>query len=168
MQQGHEVEVEDGGLLGFAAFKDLQVSLEKGAEVGVPLNMEDLWVVLKRATRDTDIGHVYDVGLEDNDEDSVDVDLDQAGEVGSSSSSNLRTPMAPSPGLLLNLGPFERSMTCPRERGEEWDDGTFQGSLSRVAPELVNISRARHQRLNIRVVERCVTSFDKKSCFCSS
>ena len=34
----HEVEVHNGGLLGFVAFQDLQVSLEEGAEVEVPLN----------------------------------------------------------------------------------------------------------------------------------
>ena len=43
-KQGHVVEVEDGALLGFAAFKDLQVSLEKDAESEVPLDLQDLWV----------------------------------------------------------------------------------------------------------------------------
>ena len=49
-KQGHVVEVEDGSLLGFAAIKDLQVSGEEGAEEEVPLNIQDLWVVPKRAT----------------------------------------------------------------------------------------------------------------------
>ena len=55
-KQGHVVEVEDGGLLGFAVFKDLQVSLEEDVEAEVPFNIQDLWVVPKRATHDTDIG----------------------------------------------------------------------------------------------------------------
>ena len=38
-------EVEEGSLLGFATFNDLQVSLEKGAEAKVPLNIQDLWLV---------------------------------------------------------------------------------------------------------------------------
>ena len=63
-KQGHVAEFEDGGLLGFAAFKDLQVSLEEGAEEEVPLNIQDLWVVPKRVTHDTNIGDVYGVGLE--------------------------------------------------------------------------------------------------------
>ena len=58
-KQGHAVEVEDGGLLGFAAFKDLAVSLEEDVEAEVPLDIRDLWVVPKRATRDSDIGDVY-------------------------------------------------------------------------------------------------------------
>ena len=61
-KQGHLVEVEDGGLLGFAAFKDLQVSLEEDAEGEVPLDIQDLWGVPKRATRDAHIGVVYGVG----------------------------------------------------------------------------------------------------------
>ena len=93
-KQGHVVEVEDGSLLGFAAFKDLQVSGEEGAQEEVPLNIQDLWVVPKRATRDADIGDVYGVGLEDEDEDSDDEDLNQAGEVASSSSSDLHNPPA--------------------------------------------------------------------------
>ena len=58
-KQGYEVEVEDGGLLGFAAVKDLQVSLEDRAEAKVSLDIQDLWVVPKWATRDTDIEDVY-------------------------------------------------------------------------------------------------------------
>ena len=91
-KQGHEVEVEDGGLLGFATFKDLQVSLEEGAKAEVPLNIQDLWVVSRRAICDTDIEDVYGIGLEVEDEDSEDEDLDQAGEVASSSSSDLHSP----------------------------------------------------------------------------
>ena len=70
------VEIKDGGLLGFATFKDLQVSVEEDIEAEVPLNIQDLWVVPKRATRDADIGDVYGVGLEDEDEDSDDEDWD--------------------------------------------------------------------------------------------
>ena len=51
----HVVEVEDGTLLGFAAFKDLQVSVKGGAEAQVPLEVSHLSVVPKRATSDADI-----------------------------------------------------------------------------------------------------------------
>ena len=93
-KQGHAVEVEDGGLLGFAAFKDLAVSLEEDGEAEVPLDIRDLWVVPKRAARDADIGDVYGVELEGEDEDSEDEDMEQAGAVASSSSSDLRNPSA--------------------------------------------------------------------------
>ena len=93
-KQGHAVEVEDGGLLGFAAFKDLPISFEEDGQAEVRLNIQDLWVVPKRATRHADIGDVYGVGLEDEDEDSEDEDLEQPGEVASSSSSYLRNPSA--------------------------------------------------------------------------
>ena len=93
-KQGHAVEVEDGGLLGFAAFKDLQVSFEDDPQAEVHLNIQDLWVVPKRATRHADIGDVYGVGLEGEDEDSDVEDLEQPGEVASSSSSDLRNPLA--------------------------------------------------------------------------
>ena len=93
-KQGHVVEVEDGGLLGFAAFKDLQVSLEEDEEGEVPLDIQDLWVVPKRATRDADIRAVYGVRLEDEDEDTDDEDSDQPGEVASNSSSDLPNPPA--------------------------------------------------------------------------
>ena len=93
-KQGHVVEVEDGGLLGFATFKDLQVSLEEDAESEVPLDIQDLWVVLKRAIRDTDTGVVYGVGWEDEDEDRDVEDSDQPAEVASSSSSHF--PNTPS------------------------------------------------------------------------
>ena len=73
------------------------LSLEEGAEAEVALDIQDLWVVPKRATRDTDIEDVYGVDLEDEDENSEDEDLDWAGEGAGSSSSYLRTHMAPSP-----------------------------------------------------------------------
>ena len=75
-RQGHVVEVENGGLLGFVAFKDLQVSSEEGAEAKVRLNIPDLWGVPKMATGDTNIGDVYGVGLEDEDDYNDDDDLD--------------------------------------------------------------------------------------------
>ena len=93
-KQGHAVEVEDGGVLGFAAFKDLAVSLEEDGQAEVQLAIQDLWVVPKRATRDADIGDVYRVGLEGQDEDSEDDYLEQACEIASSSSSDLRNPSA--------------------------------------------------------------------------
>ena len=58
-KQGHEVELEDGGLLGFAAFK---VSLDEGAKAVVLLNIQDLWFVRKRASCNTGIEDVYGVG----------------------------------------------------------------------------------------------------------
>ena len=61
------------------------------------MNLQDLWVVPKRATRDTNIEHVYGVGLEDEDENGEDEDLDQAGEIAGSSTSNLQTQVALSP-----------------------------------------------------------------------
>ena len=101
-KQGQEVEVEVGGLLGFAAFKDLAVSLEQDGQAEVQLDIQDLWVVPKRATRDADIRDVYGVGFEGEDEDSEDEDLEQAGEVASSSSSDLRKPqLSPLPLLTL-------------------------------------------------------------------
>ena len=88
-KERHVVEVEDGTLLGFAAFKDLQVSVEDGAKAEVPLEISHLWVVPRRATGDADIGDVYGVALEDEDEVTDEEDLDRAGEVASSSSSDL-------------------------------------------------------------------------------
>ena len=101
-KQGHAVKVEDGGSLGFAAVKDLQVSFEEDAHAEVHLNIQDLWVVPKRATRHADIGDVYGVGLEGEDEDSNDEDLEQPGEVAGSSSSDLRNPLA-APSTSSNL-----------------------------------------------------------------
>ena len=88
-KERHVVEVEDGTLLGFAAFKDLQISVEEGAKAKVPVEVSDLWVVPKRATGDADIGNVYGVALEDEDEATDEEDLDRAGEVASSFSSDL-------------------------------------------------------------------------------
>ena len=62
----------------FAAFKDLQVFFEEGAEEEVSLDIQHLWVVPKQATRDTYIEDVYQVVLEDKDESGEDEDLDQA------------------------------------------------------------------------------------------
>ena len=94
---------EDGGLLGFAAFKDLPISFEEDAQAEVRLNIQELWVVPKRATRHADMGDVYGVGLEAEDEDSEDEDLQQLGEVASSSSSDLVThQLSPLPLLTLS------------------------------------------------------------------
>ena len=93
-KERHVVEVEDGTLLRFAAFKDLQVSVEEGAEAEVPLEISDLWVVPKRATGDADIEGVYGVALEDEDEVIDEEDLDRADEVASSSSSDLPNRLA--------------------------------------------------------------------------
>ena len=93
-KQGHAVEVEDGGLLGFATSKDLPISLEEDGQAEVHLDIQDLWVVPKRATRHADIGDVYWVGLDGEHEDSEDEDLEQPGEVASSLSSDLRNPSA--------------------------------------------------------------------------
>ena len=45
-KQGHVVEVEDGSLLGFAAFKDLQVSAEDSALKILPLKLSpgSMWL----------------------------------------------------------------------------------------------------------------------------
>ena len=91
-KQGRAVEVQDGGLLGFAAFNDLPISLEEDGQAKVQLDIQDLWVVPKRATRHAGMGDVYGVGLESEDEVTEDDDLEQAGEVASSSSSDLRNP----------------------------------------------------------------------------
>ena len=58
------------------------------------MNIQDLWFVLKRATRHADIGDVFGVRLEGEDEDSDDEDLKQPVEVASSSSFELRNPPA--------------------------------------------------------------------------
>ena len=86
--------MEDGGLLGFPAFKDLPIFFEEDGQAEVQLDIQDLWVVPKRATRHTNIGDVYGVGLEGEDEDSEDEDLEHPGEFGSSASSDLRNPLA--------------------------------------------------------------------------
>ena len=84
--------MEDGGLLGFAAFKDLPISFEEDAQAEVHFNIQDLWVVPKTATRHANIGDVYGVGLEGEDKDSEDEDLKLPGEVAYNSSSDLRNP----------------------------------------------------------------------------
>ena len=62
-------------------FSKIRKSLWKmGAEAKVSLDIQDLWVVPKQATPDTDMEDVYGVGLEDEDKNSEDEDLDQAGE----------------------------------------------------------------------------------------
>ena len=92
-KQGHAVEVESGGLLGWlAAFKDLPISLEEDGQAEVQLDIQHLWVVPKRATRHADIGDVDGVGLEGEDEDIEDEDLEQPGEVAGSSSFDLLNP----------------------------------------------------------------------------
>ena len=98
-KERHVVEVEDGTLLGFAAFKDLQVSVEEGAEAEVSLEISDLWVVPKRASGHADIGDVYGVALEDEDEATDEEDLDRARKVASSSSSFLTGQPCPLPPL---------------------------------------------------------------------
>ena len=103
----HVAEVKDT-LLGFAAFKDLQVSVEAGAEAEVLLEVLDLWVVPKRATGDADIGDVCGVALEDEDEATDEEDLDRASKVANSSSSD-----------LLNL-PALSSTSAPSANPSAW------------------------------------------------
>ena len=56
------------------------------------MDIQDLWVVPKTASRDADIGDVYGVGLRHENEDADEEDSEQPGEVASSSSSNLPNP----------------------------------------------------------------------------
>ena len=91
-KQGHALEVEDGGLIGFAAVKDWPISLEEDGQAEVQLDIQGFWFVSKRATRHADIGDVYRVELEGEDEESEDEDLEPPGELASSSSSDLRNP----------------------------------------------------------------------------
>ena len=134
-KQGHEVEVVVGGLLGSAAFKDLAVSLEEDGQAQVQLDIQDLWVVAKRATRDANIGDVYGVGLEREDEDSEDEDLEQTGEVASSSSSDLRNPPAVPPTSsnpstqLVFWYDVDEAVLKAMERGKlhEWTKVEFTG-----------------------------------------
>ena len=131
--------VEDGGLLGFAAFKDLQVSLEEDVEGEVPLDIQDLWVVPKRATRDADIGDVYGVGLQDEDEDTDEEDSEQPGEVASSSSSDLpnhRAVVSTScdPALhLVFIYDVDEAVVKAMERGSmhEWTHIEFKAICKR-------------------------------------
>ena len=62
LYNGHEGELEDGGLLRFATFKDVQVPLDEGAEAEFLSNVQYLWVVAEIADRDTDFEDVYGVG----------------------------------------------------------------------------------------------------------
>ena len=160
--QGHAVEVEDGGLLGFAAFKDLPISLEEDGEAEVQLDIQDLWVVPKRATRHADIGDVYGVGLEGEDEDSEDEDLEQPGEVASSSSSDLRNPSAvpstssnPAAQLVFAYD-VDEAVLKAMERGKlhEWTKVEFKAisrkhglSVSGGKGELMERVRVHFQRL---------------------
>ena len=78
--------------LGVLEFKDLQASFEEDAETEAPLEIQDLRVVPKRATRGADIGDWYGVGLQDEGEDIDDEALDHPSECANSSSSNLSNP----------------------------------------------------------------------------
>ena len=161
-KQGHAVEVEDGGLLGFAAFKDLPISLEEDGQAEVQLDIQDLWVVPKRATRHADIGNVYGVGLGGEDEDSEDEDLEQPGEVASSSSSDLRNPSAvpstssnPAAQLVFAYD-VDEAVLKAMERGKlhEWTKVEFKAisrkhglSVSGGKGELMERVRVHFQRL---------------------
>ena len=160
-KQGHAVEVEDGGLLGFAAFKDLPISFEEDAQAEVDLNIQDLWVVPKRATRHTDIGDVYGVWLE-GDEDSEDEDLELPGEVASSSSFDLRNPSAvpstssnPAAQLVFTYD-VDEAVLKAMERGKlhDWTKVEFKAiyrkhglSVSGGKGELMERVRVHFQRL---------------------
>ena len=120
----------------------------------------DLWVVPKRATRDADIGDVYGVSLEDEDEDTDDEDLEHHGEVASSSSSDLHNPPAvtsSNPTLqlafLYDVGEAV-SRAMKRGRMHEWTHiefqaiGTKHGLSSRGAKgESMERVRVHFQRL---------------------
>ena len=153
--------MEDGGLLGFAAFKDLAVSLEEDGQAEVQLDNQDLWVVPRRATRHADIGGVYGVGLEGEDEDSEDEDLELAGEVASSSS-DLRNPSAvpstssnPAAQLVFAYD-VDEAVLKAMERGglHEWTKVEFKAisrkhglSVSGGKGELMERVRVHFQRL---------------------
>ena len=68
---------------------EVEVEVEEGAKAELRVEISELWVVPKRATGDADIGDVYGVALEDEDEATDEEDWDRAGEVASSSSSDL-------------------------------------------------------------------------------
>ena len=156
------VEVEDGGSLGFAAFKDLAVSLAEDCQAEVQLGIQDLWVVPERATRHADIGDVYGVGLEGEDEDSEDKDLEQAAEVASSSCSDLRNPSAvpstssnPAAQLVFAYD-VDEAVFKAMERGglHEWTKVEFKAisrkhglSMSGGKGTLMERVRVRFQRL---------------------
>ena len=77
---------------------DVGSSVIKGSRMKfLRILIEDVqtrFIVPKRATRDASIGDVYGVELEGEDKDSEDEDMEQAGAVASSSSSDLRNPSA--------------------------------------------------------------------------
>ena len=93
------------------------------------MNIQDSWVVPKRATCHADIGDAYGVGLEGEDEDSDDEDLEQASEVASSSSFDLRNPPTvpstssnPAAQLVFTYD-VDEAVLKAMERGE-WHDWT--------------------------------------------
>ena len=133
---------------------------------------------------------MYGVGLEGEDEDSEDEDLEQAGAVASSSSSDLRNPSAvpstssnPAAQLVFRYDVDEPVLKAmERGRLHEWTKVQFKAisrkhglSVSGGKGELmervtVNFQRLYqlkgvcyqlcHQRCNIWVVERCIAGFD--------
>ena len=121
-----------------------------------------LSVVPKRATRHADIGDVYGVGLEGRDEDSDGEDLEQLGEVASSSSSNLRNPSAvPSTSFypaaqLVFAYDVDEAVLKAMERGKlhDWTKVEFKAicrkqglSVSRGEGELMERVKVHFQRL---------------------
>ena len=61
-KQGPEVELEDGGLLQFATFKDLKIPMDQGAEAKIPLSVQDAWIVPRQADCSTYMADVYGSG----------------------------------------------------------------------------------------------------------
>ena len=126
------------------------------------MNIQDLWVVPKRATRHADIGDVYGVGLVGENRDSDDEDLELPGEVASSSSSDLRNPSAV-PSTCSNRGSqmvfaydVDEAVLKAMERGKlhEWTKVEFKAicrkhglSVSGGKGELMERVRVHFQRL---------------------
>ena len=79
-------------MVGFVAFKDLQVSVEGGTGAKFLLEISLVYLVSKRATGDADLGDVYGVALEDEDKATNEEDLDRAGEAASINSSSSYLP----------------------------------------------------------------------------
>ena len=75
---------------------------EQGAQAEVPLNIQVLWDVAKRATRDAYIGDEYGVGLEDEEEDRENEGLHHASKGASSS---YRSTIGPTPSGVQSLNP---------------------------------------------------------------
>ena len=113
-------------------------------------------------SRDADIGDVYGVGLDGEDEDSEDEDLEQAGEVASSSSSDLRNPsLVPSTSSnpaaqLVFRYDVGAAMLKAMERGRlhEWTKVEFKAisrkyglSVNEGKGELMERVRVHFQRL---------------------